>query len=100
MSGEEFWIGLDNLFELTNRKNYSLKITAVDVDGVEDSAIWTLFGLRNKVKDTFWPVNLVFRGNSAIWTLFGLRNKVKDRFWPVALVFRRFGHLDTIRAEK
>ena len=44
-AGEEHWLGLKNIFYLTNQKSYSLKIEAVDQDGNQDQATWDFFRL-------------------------------------------------------
>ncbi len=47
--GEEFWLGLKNIYYITNQKLYSLKIEAEDVDGVTDQATWNNFRLTEDV---------------------------------------------------
>ena len=47
--GKEFWLGLENIYSITNGKNYSLKIYAKDVDGNTDEATWNSFKLTDQV---------------------------------------------------
>ncbi|TRY70175.1 hypothetical protein TCAL_12749, partial [Tigriopus californicus] len=47
--GMEFWLGLENMHLITNSKNYSLKITLEDTDGIVDHAIYTEFKISEKV---------------------------------------------------
>ncbi len=48
--GEEVWLGLDNIYYMTNQKQYSLKINAQDVDGDFDYATWDTFRLTEDVR--------------------------------------------------
>ena len=43
--GEEHWLGLKNIYDLTNQKSYSLKIEAIDQNGNRDEATWDFFRL-------------------------------------------------------
>lgn len=47
--GKEFWLGLDNMFFMTNNRKYTLKVTAVDQFEVEASATYKTFRITNKV---------------------------------------------------
>ena len=43
-------MGLDNMYYMTNRREYSIKITLEDTDGVVDEAIWDEFKIEDKVR--------------------------------------------------
>ena len=47
--GEEFWLGLENIYNMTNQKHYSLKIDAEDQDGNVGQATWSNFRLTENV---------------------------------------------------
>ena len=47
--GKEFWLGLENIYVMTNKKKYKLKIEAKDYEGNTDQAIWNDFRLTESV---------------------------------------------------
>ena len=49
-AGKEFWLGLQNIYELTNHKAYSLKIEAEDQDGDRNESTWNEFKLTEDVR--------------------------------------------------
>ena len=48
--GKEHWLGLRNIFELTNRDKYKLRITAEDQDDIKREYHYSTFKLKDKVK--------------------------------------------------
>ena len=46
-AGEEFWLGLENLFYITNQKSYSLKVNVEDANGIRDEATWNVFRIAD-----------------------------------------------------
>ena len=48
-AAEEFWLGLKNIFFMTNNKNYSLKTDGVDLNGIYGKATWAVFRLMDNV---------------------------------------------------
>jgi hypothetical protein len=49
--GAEYWLGLDNIYHLTNTKNYSLRVKLTDADGEKGVGMWNNFRLRNQVNN-------------------------------------------------
>jgi hypothetical protein len=47
--GDEFWLGLDNIYELTQVKNYTLRVTMENFDGVIKTAFYTDFKILENV---------------------------------------------------
>ena len=52
-TGDEFWLGLDNIYELTQMKNYTLRITMERFDGVIRTAFYTNFKLLDNVSSLY-----------------------------------------------
>jgi hypothetical protein len=48
-AGKEHWLGLDNLFSLTQSKNYSMRMTVTTFDGVTGVAAYSLVKILNNV---------------------------------------------------
>lgn len=48
--GEEHWIGLDNIFHMTQENNYTLRIRLVDTDGKRGQGFYDLFRITEDVK--------------------------------------------------
>jgi len=49
--GEEFWLGLDNIYSLTQSKNYTLRITMETFEGVNKTQYYTNFKLLDDVSN-------------------------------------------------
>ena len=49
--GDEFWLGLDNIYELTQVKNYTLRVTMETFDGIIKTAFYTDFKLLDNVRN-------------------------------------------------
>ena len=47
--GKEMWLGLDNMYYLTQAKNYTLRITMVSQDNETAVSQYDHFKLTNKV---------------------------------------------------
>ena len=47
--GDEFWLGLDNIYELTQVKNYTLRVTMETFDGIIKTAFYTDFKILDNV---------------------------------------------------
>ncbi len=47
--GREFWFGLDNLYWLTNCRNYSLMVFAEDFNKTQETAFWDHFKIADNV---------------------------------------------------
>jgi hypothetical protein len=51
-TGAEQWLGLENIHQITQRKNYTLRIKLTDVAGVKGAAYYNHFRLGDKVHHT------------------------------------------------
>ena len=49
---EEFWLGLENIYELTQVKNYTLRVTMETFEGIIKTAFYTDFKLLDNVSKT------------------------------------------------
>ncbi len=49
-TGGEFWLGLDNIYELTQVKNYTLRFTLETFEGVIKTEFYTGFKLLDNVR--------------------------------------------------
>ena len=47
--GEEFWLGLDNIYKLTQSKSYTLRFTLETFEGVIKTQFYTNFKLLDDV---------------------------------------------------
>ncbi len=47
VAGEEFWFGLDNIYKMTNHKNYSFKLNLVDQTLDARFALWDTFRITD-----------------------------------------------------
>ena len=48
---EEFWLGLENIYELTQVKNYTLRVTMETFEGIIKTAFYTDFKLLDNVSN-------------------------------------------------
>ena len=55
-TGEEFWLGLDNIYKLTQLKNYTLRFTFETFEGVIKTQYYTNFKLLDSVRQKLFEL--------------------------------------------
>uniref|UniRef100_A0A8B9HSN9 Fibrinogen C-terminal domain-containing protein n=1 Tax=Astyanax mexicanus TaxID=7994 RepID=A0A8B9HSN9_ASTMX len=60
----EYWLGLENLYQLTHKRNYQLRVDLEDFDGMKAYALYSSFSVDTEATGYLLRVNGFFNGGA------------------------------------